>query len=55
MSKVLLSIQARNDLIGIKKYTIKNWGKEQSNKFIFSIRQCAKKVGELYHTRKITK
>jgi len=44
MSTVLLSIQARNDLIGIKKYTIKNWGKKQSNKYIFSIRQCAKKL-----------
>ncbi len=41
MAKVLLAKRARRDLIEIRHYTVKRWGKEQARKYIEVIRRCA--------------
>jgi toxin ParE1/3/4 len=41
MAKARLARRARKDLIEIRKYTVKRWGKEQARKYIGQIHACA--------------
>ncbi len=41
MARVILAKRARKDLIGIRKYTVDRWGKEQARKYISQIYRLA--------------
>lgn len=44
MAKAFLAQRARLDLIGIRRYTVDRWGKEQARKYISQIRHCADEI-----------